>query len=85
MDKEFTPAEKIRIAAAILREMGVTHAYIKDKEIFVVEGDDFKAIIGDMPVQTHDRRLDERPFDYTEYSVELPDGWKLYTLDYEEE
>lgn len=82
MEKEFTPIGKVLIAAAILREMGVTHAYIKDKEIFVVEGDDFKAIIGDMPVLELDRNDKKYP---TEYYVELPNGWKLSTLDYEEE
>lgn len=78
--KEFTPAERVQLAAAILKEMGVSHAYIKDKEIFVVNGDDFKAIIGDLPVQEYDRNCKIYP---VEYSVDLTDGWRIYTLDYE--
>ena len=80
MEKEFTPAEKIRIAADILLELGVTHAFIRDKELFVVDGNDFKAIIGDMPVQELDRNDETYP---TEYSADLTDGWRIYTLDYE--
>ena len=82
MEKEFTPAERVQLAAAILRELGVTNAYLNTKELFVVDGDNFKAIIGDAPVQKLDRNDEKYP---NEYSTDLADGWRIYSLNYEKD
>ena len=75
--KDFTPIERLLAVAMVAEELGVSDLYPHDKGIFVVKREDFDAIVGELPVQTRQRDSESYP---TEYSAEIGQGWRVYTL-----